>query len=111
VNVLRWQLFLAALPQPVAATPRPPRCAYYVGTIAIAPHARRRDVASTLGYFAELTARRGGFPKIVAHTGSRHLAARHALERYGLTATKDRRWGFVLYVKDVDPNPPALQEL
>jgi ribosomal protein S18 acetylase RimI-like enzyme len=111
VNVRRWPLLLGSLPQLVAATPRPPRGAYYVGTIAIAPHARRRDVASTLGYFAELRACQGGFPKVVAHTGSRHLAARHALERYGLTATKDRRWGFVLYVKDVDPNLPALQEL
>jgi ribosomal protein S18 acetylase RimI-like enzyme len=111
VNLRRWPLLLAALPQLVAATPRPPRHAYYVGTIAIAPHARRRDVASTLGYHAELAARRGRFPKIVAHTGSRHLAARHALERYGLTATKDRSWGFVLYVKDVDPNLLALPEL
>ena len=37
VNVRRWPLLLAALPQLIAATPRPPRRAYYVGTIAVAP--------------------------------------------------------------------------
>jgi hypothetical protein len=96
-----WPLILAALPQLIAATPRPPRRAYYVGTIAVARHARRRDVASTLGYHAELLAQRRGFPLIVAHTGSRHRPARLALERYGLRATKDRRWGYVLYMKTV----------
>jgi ribosomal protein S18 acetylase RimI-like enzyme len=101
VNARRWPLLLAALPQLIAATPRPPRRAYYVGTIAIARHARRRNVASTLGYHAELLAQQRGFPLIVAHTGSRHRPARLALERYGLRATKDRRWGYVLYAKSV----------
>jgi ribosomal protein S18 acetylase RimI-like enzyme len=106
-NGIRWvqprrrPLILAALPHLIAATPRPPRRAYYVGTIAVARHARRRDVASTLGYHAELLAQQRGFPVIVAHTGSRHLPARRALERYGLHATKDRRWGYVLYEKTV----------
>lgn len=106
VDARRRPLLLAALPQLVAATPRPPRRAYYVGTIAVARHARRRDVGSTLGYHAELLAQQAGFPLIVAHTGSRHRPARLALERYGLRATKDRRWGYVLYEKSVDV--PAL---
>jgi GNAT superfamily N-acetyltransferase len=101
VSARRRPLVLAALPQLIAATPRPPRRAYYVGTIAVAPHARRRDVGSTLGYHAELLAQRLGFPLIVAHTGSRHRPARLALERYGLRATKDRPWGYALYAKDV----------
>lgn len=98
----RWPLLIAALPQLIAATPRPPRRAYYVGTIAIARHARRLNVASTLGYHAELLAQQRGFPAIVAHTGSRHGPARRALERYGLTPVKDRSWGYVLYAKSVD---------
>jgi GNAT superfamily N-acetyltransferase len=102
VSARRRPLLVAALPHLIAATPRPPRRAYYVGTIAVARHARRRDVASTLGYHAELLARQRGFPVIVAHTGSRHGPARRALERYGLRATKDRPWGYVLYAKTVD---------
>jgi GNAT superfamily N-acetyltransferase len=103
----RRPLLIAAVPQLIAATPRPPRRSFYVGTIAVARHARRRDVASTLGYHAELLARQRGFPVIVAHTGSRHGPARRALERYGLHATKDRSWGYVLYAKNVDL--PAVQ--
>jgi GNAT superfamily N-acetyltransferase len=102
VSPRRRPLLLAALPHLIAATPRPPRRAFYVGTIAVARHARRRDVASTLGYHAELIAQQRGFPVIVAHTGSRHAPARRALERYGLHATKDRSWGYVLYLKNVD---------
>jgi GNAT superfamily N-acetyltransferase len=102
VSARRRPLLVAALLHLIAATPRPPRRAYYVGTIAVARHSRRRDVASTLGYHAELLAQQGGFPVIVAHTGSRHGPARRALERYGLRATKDRSWGYVLYAKSVD---------
>jgi ribosomal protein S18 acetylase RimI-like enzyme len=102
VSARRRPLLVAALPHLIAATPRPPRRAYYVGTIAVARHARRRDIGSTLGYHAELLAQQRGFPVIVAHTGSRHGPARRALERYGLRATKDRSWGYVLYVKSVD---------
>jgi len=102
VSPRRRPLLVAALPHLIAATPRPPRRAYYVGTIAVARHARRRDIGSTLGYHAELLAQQRGFPVIVAHTGSRHGPARRALERYGLRATKDRSWGYVLYVKSVD---------
>jgi GNAT superfamily N-acetyltransferase len=109
VSMRRWPVLLAAIPHLVAATPRPPRRAYYVGTIAVARHVRRRDVASTLGYHAELVAQRRGFPLVVAHTGSRHQAARRALERYGLSASKDRRWGYVLYVKAVAPEASAPQ--
>jgi GNAT superfamily N-acetyltransferase len=106
VSGRRWPLVLAALPQLIAATPRPPRRAYYVGTIAVARHARWRGVGSTLGYHAELLAQRRGFPLIVAHTGSRHRPARLGLERYGLRATKDRPWGYVLYVKAVGVGTP-----
>ncbi|MFZ1160641.1 GNAT family N-acetyltransferase [Mycobacterium sp.] len=106
VSARRRPLLLAALPHLIAATPRPPRRAYYVGTIAIARFARRRDVASTLGYHAERLAQQLGFPVIVAHTGSRHGPARRALERYGLRAIKDRSWGYVLYAKNV-----GVQEL
>jgi ribosomal protein S18 acetylase RimI-like enzyme len=109
VSMRRWPLLLAALPHLIAATPRPPRRSFYVGTIAVARDARRRDVASTLGYHAELAAQRRGFPLIVAHTGSRHRAARRALERYGLSASKQRRWGYVLYVKPVGPEASAPQ--
>jgi GNAT superfamily N-acetyltransferase len=101
VSVRRWPLVLMALGLLVAATPRPPRRSYYVGTIAIARGARRHGVASTLGYHAELLAQHRGCPVIVAHTGSRHRPARMALERYGLRTAKERRWGYALYVKDV----------
>jgi GNAT superfamily N-acetyltransferase len=101
VSARRWPLLVAALPQLIAATPRPPRQAYYVGTIAVARRARRRHVGLTLGYHAELLAQQRGFPVVVAHTGSRHRPARRALERYGLRAIKDRRWGYVLYAKSV----------
>jgi GNAT superfamily N-acetyltransferase len=97
----RWPLLAVALPLLVAATPRPPRRAYYVGTIAVAPRVWRHNVASTLGHHAELLAAQRGFPVVVAHTGARHLPARRALERYGLRATKGRSWGFVLYEKAV----------
>ena len=102
VSARRRPLLVAALPHLIAATPRPPRRAYYVGTIAVARHARRRDIASTLDYHAELLAQQRGFPVIVAHTGSRHDPARRALERYGLRAIRDRSWGYVLYAKSVD---------
>lgn len=108
-SIRRWPLLIAALAYLIAATPRPPRRAYYVGTIAIARHARRRGVASTLGYHAELAAQRRGFPIIVAHTGSRHRAARRAHERYGLSASKDRGCGHVLYVKPVARKVSAPQ--
>jgi GNAT superfamily N-acetyltransferase len=108
-SMRRWPLLFASLLHLIAATPRPPRRAYYVGTVAIARHARRRDVASTLGYHAELVAQRGGFRVIVAHTGSRHRPARSALERYGLRPVKDRRWGYVLYAKPVAPKVALSQ--
>ena len=99
----RWPLLVASLPQIVLATPRPPRGAYYVGTIAVARDARRRGVGSTLGRHAEIAAHERGFPLIVAHTGSRHAIARRALERYGLKVRKARRNGYALYVKPVAP--------
>jgi GNAT superfamily N-acetyltransferase len=105
VDRRRWPLLAIGLLRLILATPRPPRRAYYVGTIAVARHARRRGVASTLGYHVEIAAAAAGFPVIVAHTGSRHLPARRALERYGLRASKERRWGYVLYAKRVaDPS-------
>lgn len=99
----RWPLLVASLPQIALATPRPPRRAYYVGTIAVAAHARRRNVGSTLGRHAEIAAHDAGFPLIVAHTGTRHAIARRALERYGLQLHKARRNGYALYVKQVAP--------
>lgn len=99
----RWPLLLASLPQIVLATPRPPRGAYYVGTIAVARHARRRNVGSTLGRHAEMAAHERGLPLIVAHTGTRHVVARRALERYGLEVRKARRNGYALYAKRVAP--------
>jgi GNAT superfamily N-acetyltransferase len=97
----RWPLLIAGLPLMVLASPRPPRDAYYVGTIAVARHARRRGVGSTLGYRAEVHAHECGFPLIVAHTGTRHAVARRALEVYGLTLRKARRHGYALYAKRV----------
>jgi GNAT superfamily N-acetyltransferase len=111
VSRRRWPVLILSALHLIAATPRPPRRAYYVGTIAVARRARRRDVASTLGYHAELVAHRRGFPVIVAHTGSRHRPARSALERYGLRAVKDRRWGYVLYAKPVGPKAVPAQEM
>ncbi len=101
----RWPVLAVGLPLLIAATPRPPRDAYYVGTIAVAPFARRRGVASTLGHHAEAAAAQRGFPWVAAHTGTRHLPAQQALERYGLRPVKRRSWGFVLYVKRVGPRP------
>ena len=103
LSVTRWPLLLAALPRIVLASPRPPRDAFYIGTIAVARHARRRGVASTLGYWAEVAARERGFPVMVAHTGTRHAVARRALENYGATLRKARRNGYALYVKTVAP--------
>jgi GNAT superfamily N-acetyltransferase len=100
---LRWPLLAVGLTFLIAATPRPPRDAYYIATIAVAPFARRRDVASTLGRHAEMAAARHRMPLVAAHTGARHLPARRALERYGLRPVKRRSWGFVLYVKGVAP--------
>lgn len=97
----RWPLLTLALAQLELATPRPARDAYYVGTIGVAWHARRRGVGSTLGYHAELAAAAGGFEWIVAHTGSSHRPARDALERYGLRPVSERRRGYVLYAKCV----------
>jgi ribosomal protein S18 acetylase RimI-like enzyme len=100
----RRRLWLAvALPALILATPRPPRDAYYVGTIGVAWHSRRRGVGSTLGYHAERVAAERGFRVVVAHTGSRHLPARRALERYGLHAIKERSRSYVLYAKRVTP--------
>jgi GNAT superfamily N-acetyltransferase len=95
----RWPLLVAALPQIVLATPRPPRGAYYIGTIAVARHARWRGVASTLAHHAEIAARARGFRQIVAHTGTRHAIARRALENYGFRMRRARRNGYALYVK------------
>jgi hypothetical protein len=39
LSLSRWPLLIAALPLMVLASPRPPRDAYYVGTIAVARHA------------------------------------------------------------------------
>jgi GNAT superfamily N-acetyltransferase len=95
----RWPLLAAALPQIVLASPRPPRGAYYVGTIAVAWHARSRGVASTLTHHAEIAARARGFRQIVAHTGTRHAIARRALENYGFQLRRARGNGYALYVK------------
>ncbi len=104
----RWPLLALTLPQLIAATPRPPRRAYYVATLAVARQARRRGVASALAHRAELLAARRGFPVIAAHTGSRHLVARAALEHYGARSTKQRSWGYALYTKSVaEPAPRA----
>lgn len=103
LRLRRWPLLVAALPPLVLASPRPPRGAYYVGTIAVARHARRRGVASALGHHAEITAAARGFPQIVAHTGTRHTIARGALEHYGLQERKARRNGYALYVKALGP--------
>jgi GNAT superfamily N-acetyltransferase len=97
----RLPLLLAALPRIVLASPRPPRDAYYVGTIAIARHARWRGVASTLGYHAQIAVEARGFRQAVAHTGTRHTIARRALENYGFQLSKARGNGYALYVKDL----------
>lgn len=99
----RWPLLIAALPQIVLATPRPPREAYYVGTIAVAAHARRRGVGSTLGDHVQIAAYERGFRLVAAHTGTRHGIARRALERNGLRMRKARRKGYALYVKPIAP--------
>jgi GNAT superfamily N-acetyltransferase len=97
----RWPLLLAVLPQIVLATPRPPRGAYYVGTIAVAWHARWHGVGSTLAHHAEIAAEARGFRQIVAHTGTRHAIARRALENYGCQLSRARPNGYALYVKAV----------
>jgi GNAT superfamily N-acetyltransferase len=101
IPLRRWPMLLAGLPALIVATPRPPRDAYYVGTIAVHTRARRRNIASTLGYHAELAAVRAGFSAVAAHTGTPHVPARRALERYGLRAVKARSRGYVLYTKDL----------
>jgi GNAT superfamily N-acetyltransferase len=97
----RWPLLIAALPQLVLASPRPPRGSYYVGTIAVAWHARWHGVGSTLAHHAEIEAAAQGFRQIVAHTGTRHEVARRALENYGCQLSKARPNGYALYVKAV----------
>jgi GNAT superfamily N-acetyltransferase len=107
LSPLRWPLLLAGLPLLIAASPRPPSRAYYVGTIAVAARARRRGVAFALGHHVELVADEGGFQVIVAHTGTRHPVARRALEQYGLELRKARRNGYALYSKSVGPARPG----
>jgi GNAT superfamily N-acetyltransferase len=107
LSPLRWPLLAVALPLLVLASPRPPRAAYYVATIAVAPNARRRRVAFALGDHAERAAAAGGFERIVAHTGTCHAVARRALERYGLELVKWRRVGYALYGKPVSGGPPT----
>lgn len=106
VPLRRWPRVALALVHLVLATPRPPREAYYVATITVAWHARRRGVASTLGFYAELAAAAHGFELIVAHTGSSHLPARSALERYGLRPVSEHRRGYVLYSKRIGSYRP-----
>ena len=101
----RWPLLLAALPQIVLASPRPPRGAYYIGTIAVAADARRRGVAAALDKHAEAAAAARGFRQIVAHTGTRHAVARRALENHGFRLAKARRRGYALYVKPLGGAP------
>ena len=103
LHPLRWPLLLFALPLVVLASQRPPRRSCYVGTIAVAPHARRRGVAFALGRHAEAAAAARGFPAIVAHTGTRHAVARRTLEEYGLDLVKARRVGYALYAKAIEP--------
>jgi GNAT superfamily N-acetyltransferase len=98
----RWPLLVAALPRIVLATPRPPSGAYYVGTIAVARHSRRRGVASTLAHHVEIAAEARGFQQIVAHTGTRHAIARRALESYGCQMMRARRNGYALYAKGLE---------
>ena len=98
----RWPLLAAALPPLVLATPRPPRGAYYIGTIAVARHAHRRGVAATLDHHAEVAAAARGFRQIVAHTGTRHAVARRALENHGFRLRRARRRGYALYAKPLD---------
>jgi len=87
--------------------PRPPREAFYIAAIAVAPHARRRGVASALGEAAVGHARATGFGRIAAHTGTHHLAARRGLERFGLSASRARQRGYVLYTATLDlPDGP-----
>jgi GNAT superfamily N-acetyltransferase len=102
LSITRWPLLIVGLPLLVLLSPRPPRDSYYVGTIAIARNARRRGVASTLGYWVERDARERGFRVVVAHTGTRHAVARRALENYGLQVLKARRNGYALYVKPIE---------
>jgi GNAT superfamily N-acetyltransferase len=97
----RWPLLAAALPQIVLASPRPPRGAYYIGTIAVARHARWRGVAGTLAHHAEIAAEARGFRHMVAHTGTRHAIARRALENHGFRLARARRNGYALYVKGI----------
>lgn len=92
---------LVALPALVALTPRPPRDALYIGTIAVARRFRRQGVAFALGGDIERLARAMGFTYVVAHTGTRHWVARRALEVYGLRLQRARRHGYALYVLDL----------
>ncbi len=85
-------------------TPRPPRDAFYVAAIAVAPHARRRGIGSALGEAAVAHARAGAFGCIAAHTGTRHLVARQGLERFGLTA-RAHRTRYVLYTMPLAASP------
>ena len=103
----RWPLLVAGLPRLVLASPRPPRDAYYIGTIAVAWHARWRGVATALARHAESAAAASGFRQIVAHTGTRHAIARRALENYGFELSKARRNGYALYVRTIGPAPVA----
>lgn len=104
----RLPLLVAALPPIVLASPRPPRGAYYVGTIAVSWFARARGVASTLTHHAEIAAAARGFRQIVAHTGTRHAIARRALENYGFRLERARRNGYALYVKPLGTSVKPL---
>lgn len=101
LSPLRWPLLAAAIPPLVLATPRPPRDAYYVGTIAVVWHARWHGVATALAHTAEAQAAERGFRQMVAHTGTAHAVARRALENYGFHLERARPRGYALYAKTI----------
>ena len=90
-----------ALARIAAATPAPPRGSFYVSALAVSPAFHRHGVASAFGDPVADHARRAGCSHLACHTGAGHLAARRALEKYGLRPIAGRSGGYVLYLMDL----------
>ena len=84
-----------------ASSPRPPRDAFYLGTLAVAARFARRGVASAFRDPIVAHARALGCSRLACHTGVRHVPARRALERNGMRVRRERPRGYALYVMEL----------
>lgn len=106
----RWPLLLGALWRLAVQTPRPPRGSFYIAAIAVVGPLRNHGVGSQLVAVVEQDARARGFSSLTAATGSRYALVRNALEHRAFRVWRERRRGYVMYVKDLayEAEPPVV---